>query len=54
MEWNGMETERKYTGGMQVIEQQTAELAFRFERTERNGNINVFMPPTVAMHALST
>ena len=30
-----METERKCTGGVQVIEQQTAELTFRFDGTER-------------------
>ncbi len=39
--------ERKCNGGVQVIERQTAELAFRFDGTERNGNITVFMPPTV-------
>ena len=42
-----METERKCNGGVQVIERQTAELAFRFDGTERNGNVTVFMPPTV-------
>ena len=30
-----------------MIERQTAELAFRFDGTERNGNVTVFMPPTV-------
>ena len=35
MEWNGMEAERKYTGDVQVIERQTAELAFHFNGTER-------------------
>ena len=30
-----------------MIEQQTAELTFRFDGTERNGNVTVFMPPTV-------
>ena len=44
---NGTETEWKCTGGVQVIERQTAELAFHFDRTERNRNITVFMPPTV-------
>ena len=44
-----METERKCTGGVQVIERQTAELAFRFDGTERNGNITVIMPPTVVV-----
>ncbi len=44
---NGTETERKCTGGVQVIERQTADLAFRFDGTERNGNVTVFMPPTV-------
>ena len=44
---NGTETERKCNGGVQVIERQMAELAFRFDGTERNGNITVFMPPTV-------
>ena len=44
-EWNG--TERKHTGGMQVIERQMAKLAFRFNGTEWNGNVNIFMPPTV-------
>ena len=43
-----METERKFTGGVQVIERQTAELAFRFDGTEQNGNVTVFMPPTVS------
>ena len=42
-----METEQKCTGGVQVIEQQTAELVFRFDGTERNGNFTVFMAPTV-------
>ena len=32
---------------MQVIERQTAELAFRLHGTERNGNVTVFMAPTV-------
>ena len=36
-EQNGTETERKCTGGVQVIERQTAELAFRFDGTEWNG-----------------
>ena len=49
-EWNGMETEWKCTGGVQVIEWQTAELAFRFDGTEQNGNVTVFMPPTVHVH----
>ena len=44
---NGIETERKYTGGVEVIKRQTAELAFCFNGTEQNGNITVFMPPTV-------
>ena len=35
-----------------MIERQTAELAFRFDRTERNGNITVFMPPTVRLSQL--
>ena len=48
--WNGTETERKYTGGVQVIERQTAELAFRFDGTERNGNVTVFVPLTVLVH----
>ena len=39
--------ERNCTGGVQVIERQTAELVFRFDGTERNGNVTVFMPPTV-------
>ena len=30
-----------------MIERQTAELVFRFNGTERNGNVTVFMPPTV-------
>ena len=46
---NGTETERKCNGGVQVIERQTAELAFRFDGTERNGNVTVFMPPTVCL-----
>ena len=46
-EQNGTETEQKYTGGVQVIEWQMAELAFRFDGTEQNRNVNVFMPPTV-------
>ena len=41
-EWNRMETEWKYTGGVQVIEWQTAELAFCFDGTEWKGNVNVF------------
>ena len=45
-ERNGPERERKYTGGVQMI-QQTAELAFCFDRTERNRNVNIFTPPTV-------
>ena len=47
-EWNRMETEWKYTGGVQVIEWQTAELAFCFNGTEWKGNVNVFMSPTIA------
>ena len=48
--------ERKYTGGVEVIKRQTAELAFRFDGTEWNGNVTVLMPPTVNMkytHLLS-
>ena len=44
---NGTKTEQKYTGGVQVIKRQMAELMFRFDGTEQNGNVNVFMPPTV-------
>ena len=50
---NGTETERKCTGGVQVIERQTAELAFRFNGTERNGNVTVFMPPTVHVYSIA-
>ena len=48
---SGTETERKCTGGVQVIERQMAELAFCFDGTERNGNVTVFMPPTVCLYA---
>ena len=51
---NGTETERKCNGGVQVIERQTAELAFRFDGTERNGNVTVFMPPTVPCHMMAS
>ena len=30
-----------------VIERQIAELVLRFDGTERNGNVTIFMPPTV-------
>ena len=53
-ERNGMETERKCTGGVQVIERQTAELTFRFDRTERNGNVTIFMLPTVVLIAITS
>ena len=49
---NGTETERKCNGGVQVIERQMAELAFRFNGMERNGNVTVFMPPTVTVKAM--
>ena len=32
---NGTETERKYNSGVQVIERQTVELAFRLHGTEQ-------------------
>ena len=32
-----METEQKYDGDVEVIKRQMAELAFRFDGTERNG-----------------
>ena len=44
---NGTETEWKYISGVEVIEQQTADFAFRFDEMEQNGNVTVFMPPTV-------
>ena len=49
---NGTETEWKCNGGVQVIERQTVELAFCFDGTERNGNVTVFMPPTVHVHVI--
>ena len=42
---NGTETGRKYDGRVQVIERQTQN--GRSVSTERNGNVTVFMPPTV-------
>ena len=44
---NRMGMERKYIGGVQIIERQMVELAFRFDGTEWNRNVNIFMPPTV-------
>ena len=51
---NGTEMQRWCADGVQVIERQTAELAFRFDGTERNGNVTVFMPPTVNGQCLSS
>ena len=53
---NGTKTERNYmymymyTGSVEVTERQTADLMFRFYGTVRNGNITIFMPPTVQMY----
>ena len=44
---NGTEKEQKYTSGVQVIEWQTAELVFHFNGMQQDGNVTVFMPPTV-------
>ena len=41
------QTEWKYAGGVEVIEQQTADSTLCFDGTERNRNVTVFMPPTV-------
>ena len=55
-ERNGTETEQKCTGGVQVIERQTAELTFRFDGTERNGTETspFFMLPTVVLIAITS
>ena len=52
-ERNRTETDRKCTGGVQVIERQTAELAFCFDGMERNGNVTIFIPPTVSIWSQS-
>ena len=39
--------ERNCTGGVEVTQRQMADIAFRFDGTEWNGNVTVFMPHTV-------